>query len=251
MKEGAGETKKDIVVSVSQIERFMLCERKWWLAKVLKHYEPPSPAMQDGIDFAQRMESYLLGKLPYDELTAHDRAGVQYLPKPGTKIAVEQKIWIDLSPEAGLIGFADYIDYNFLETHGVIIVGDHKRRGNVDKWSKTEEQLLDDWQMLMYAEAVFRAHGDKVRVIARHVNYQRAPAPPASVMRQVEITRENAARKTREALKVVDKMREVRKVTHITSLPVGDCTAYGGCKLRKLGPCPEMLKRLTRGRYRE
>lgn len=161
-------------VSITQIEKWSLCQRMWAFRYVERRPEPKTSAMEKGIAFHERMDRY--HKTGDKILTAMERPGLHLLYEPRDPyILTEVENLGDLS----LGGVPVYLKIDLLNLRGYYLdveghthlkldhaeVQDYKTTSDVEKWSKTPRGLLETVQMPVYGRwAMERVGGDQVRL---------------------------------------------------------------------------------------
>lgn len=139
--------KKELGISASSYTQFMDCERKWYIGYVIKPDVVKTAALQMGIDVHDWLEAYLKGEEPPDideKLVNIAKAGIEYLPEPGT-VQVEE--WVE--DICGPLPFRGKVDFYTCED-GVLHISDHKTTSRSSN-AKTEAELALNPQMLAYA----------------------------------------------------------------------------------------------------
>ena len=219
--------------SPSQVDTFTLCNRKWWLNKIMGLEIPAHPSAVIGSAMHAELETYLEHGDP-KVLGPIARAGLELLPKPGTVI-----IEHDISPlglTAGGLPALGRIDCLDLRSDPPEVL-DHKSIGDL-KWAKTSDELAKNVQMNVYARATtveLERMGVPTpeRVKVSHIAYQtkgRNVAQKTSAL----ITQEQIAKTWAHIDATVREMRDVAstltpdRVTPTKSA----CDAFGGCAFR-------------------
>lgn len=156
-------------VSSSSINKFDAahpfgCPRRWWFNYVAKLEERATPNQELGVEVHKHIETFLT-------------IGPNDVPMSDKAAALLGKSYFYLE---GLIGKAEYVEEPFTTTlAGVLATGfvdvvtktgiiDWKTSSNVKKYSKTEEELRTDTQMLIYARAF---HSNLPEVTLTHGNF--------------------------------------------------------------------------------
>ena len=162
-------------ISPSQIATWNTCPRRWWYSRN-RPRGPEHPAAAFGTRTHAQLEEWLLHGKPPDPDTDEGRRalpGLAYLPLPRTA-AVEVQFEM---PEGAAL-YNGRIDFLFGYDPGrCIVVGDHKTTGDF-RYAKTEEDLLDDPQRIVYSRWAAKTWGVD-EVIATWVYYRRRGAPKA------------------------------------------------------------------------
>jgi hypothetical protein len=149
------------VFSVSQVETFALCNRKWAFEKIDKLKRPSSPAAVLGQEVHADIEKYLLTGKPIDRSSKTGKIifpGLKYLPFPKTKgMSVEK--WFVI--KFGVAAYRGLKDISF-EKIGRPRILDNKTTRNF-KWKKTKEELRKNKQAGIYsAHSMALAKADTV-----------------------------------------------------------------------------------------
>jgi hypothetical protein len=170
-----------VVLSASQVERFVLCKR-WWAIEYIFGVRSPQKASAQLGDFVHKLlENWLKDATP---ITGNSRAAViarrmvKYLPQPGSGVP-ERKFYFRTRHGHYYTGRMDWSGVLYDALHQLIVVGiDHKttgnyadyykrdRRGNlvfdesgepviIQGYGKTEADLHVDIQATIYAIALF------------------------------------------------------------------------------------------------
>mgnify|MGYP003647655145 FL=1 len=144
--------KRKMGISASSYTQFTDCQRKWYIGYIIKPDVPKTPALQTGIDIHDWLECYLKGEEPPDigeKLVNIAKAGLEYLPEPGT-VNVEE--WVE--DICGPLPFRGKVDFYTCE-EGILHISDHKTTGRSSN-AKTEAELAINPQMLAYAYVLAR-----------------------------------------------------------------------------------------------
>jgi CRISPR/Cas system-associated exonuclease Cas4 (RecB family) len=144
--------KRKMGISASSYTQFMQCERKWYIGYVIKPDVLKTAALQIGIDVHDWLEAYLKGEeLPDidEKLVNIAKAGIEYLPEPGT-VQVEE--WVE--DICGPLPFRGKVDF-YTCKDGILHISDHKTTSRSAN-AKTEAELALNPQMLAYAYVLAR-----------------------------------------------------------------------------------------------
>lgn len=159
-------------VSVSQLQSWSSCRRKWWFDKI-RHlprvskthftfgtvlHECAERVLRSEEPFPQGWESKDLSAAQLEDIKglitgAVERGILTTLPMQ----MIEHRF--ELSMGAGRPMFIGFIDHSSLAKEAPIVI-DHKTTGDL-KWSKTLLDLLEDMQMLAYAFAMLQLYREK------------------------------------------------------------------------------------------
>lgn len=221
-------------VSASQIENFLLCERKWFFKSIMRLPTPEHASAKLGKEVHDSIEKYLLGQIRAEQLHPLARRVYErgHLPDPtihAGRYEVERALEGETIEGVPVEGYIDLLELD--------MITDWKTRGDVARYAKTAEQLTTDIQLAIYARYA-RARGlgadDSIRV--RHVNIgTKAPNPitqsgpidlaDADVKRTFEKTINPAVRRMREVALLPSPLRVTPNIRA--------CTAFGGCPFRE------------------
>lgn len=237
--------------SVSQVQAFELCARKWYFDKIRGIGQPTTARQQFGIEGHAQIEAYLMTGT--DVLGRHARAGKHFLPDPlGADIEVETAILEEHKPDAeGLTadgvafrGFIDLLNYgptwrnnegDDRPLEGAVEIVDWKFMGDL-KWAKNATQLTESTQMIGYAEWVRRNfHVAAVRV--SHGSFQ-AMGAPSAIKTSTLIMAETVKNLWESTDHTVAKMKIAARATRPDDVEptYSSCGAYGGCSYRSVCP---------------
>lgn len=234
--------------SVSQVQSFELCARRWWFDKVAGKPQPTSPRQAIGIDGHAQVEAYLMTGVA-GNLGRLARAGMHFLPDPRTvetELAIHEGDDNAALTAAGVI-FRGYVDVlntgaTWRDDDGAVKpledaveIIDWKFLGDL-KWAKTPAQLVESTQMVGYAEWVRRNY-DVTSVRVSHGSFQTqgaAAARKTSAVIMVETVRESWQKieETVARMKIAARAPRADDVAPTYSA----CGAYGGCHYREICP---------------
>ena len=225
-------------VSASQISKFSSCPRKWAYSRI--HREPPTKATEFGTLAHKHAEDWLTLGTPPPQ-TPEGKCiigGLEYLPLPKTPgLKVEHKFSMSLDEQGGIsdTGIVDYIgqiDFIYGYDPGrIIVIGDHKTTSDL-RWVKTEDELSNDPQRIVYAYWAVVAYD--VDYVAAHWNYYPkrggAAKPVIVVEHRATIETKFKTQHINITLPLVSSLglppeRIDRNLSH--------CNAFGGCPYKK------------------
>lgn len=212
-------------VSPSQLHTHADCPSKWWWDKIAGLPRPGSKATALGGEIHAQLEQYLLhGTMPESPIA---RAGLRFLPVPPVAPElVEQEISYGAEGPLGIDvkGFVDLVEP---ENNRIT---DHKTT-SAPRWAKTEEQLRDDPQCLLYLSAAAgQGYLDSARPMRfRHVYYLTKGRP-----RSWEVVVELSWADVVEGLEGLrDRVQRMRAhaAAAVEDVPIqtAACGKYGGC----------------------
>jgi len=249
-------------ISVSQIETFDACNRKWWHERVMKRGQAERTNVF-GVVLHACLERAQKGQLAfptgwecsYDRYTGQETGRLTNTQQSQVKILVQRAKdagWLDLKPgskiehefkvplgDDTLIGFIDVVqpesggvedcecdDCN--TTSGLPSVDDHKSTAAM-KWAEDETSLADNTQLLVYAKVV---HPQAEHVVLRHNIFCKEPLSIKRV--EVTVNRERIDKEWDRITGLAAKMTALRGVTDIEQVEANprECSNWGGCPFR-------------------
>lgn len=236
----------ELLVSATQIEAWRDCRRKWGWDKLNHIPRPSHRSAVLGSAIHAQAERWLLGQ-NIDHSDAQIGACAEALtrflpPPPHSKINVEHK-WIERLPRSdgqfsahGYSGAIDLVYHTSEETKRILTIYDHKSTSNIDQWSKSEDDLFEDVQAIIYAHyACVRFVVDEVTLQWTYVQTKGSMQSPKCEPRRIIMTRDYAAIMFDLIDDVAKAIVETRR-THSTALTLPynpqTCEKYGGCAYR-------------------
>lgn len=241
-------------LSASQITTYRECARKWAWSYIagIKTPQHPKAALGDEVD-KEQLQPYLRDGRPFDYSKPSGSgyiaaAGLAFLPPPQSPGIQLQKsfempspTWID-GKHVGF-GYRGYMDL-WLPDSGVVpgfsggvpFVGDFKTTGNL-RWQKTEKQLLEDVQAMLYGfYALYETRAKKIDF--SWIYFQTEGARKSKRTNLVGISNIHIAEQFLKINEIGKEMHGVRygstPCTNPLDLPPNPdmCEAYGGCAYR-------------------
>lgn len=180
-------------VSVTQVEKWLACNRQWGFRYVERLPEPKTPAQDAGIAFHDRLDRYY--KTGEAVLTRVELAGKHLLYTPGPGVASEVESLGDLRlggvPLYLKVDLLNGRDYYLDEegerrpldsVHGVREVCDWKTTNDVEKKAKTPRGLLETVQMVTYGAWALRGGAPVVRLSHTYFGTRRREAKKVTVL---------------------------------------------------------------------
>lgn len=224
-------------LSASQLETFLLCERRWAFQKIERLESPPSKYQQFGLDLHETLEHWLkfATPIPIDSMVGKVAlTGIPLLPlpkTPGLRIeeasAVRSSV-VDYFVKADLMAPQGWD----MSDGGVPIVVDYKSTGN-QAWAKTPEELADNIQANIYAaEAMVRYETDVAEL--RWIYYHRSERPKPAKLVQLRLTKAHVEKQFDRLDEISSRILERYDTTEkALDLPptLSACEAFGA-------PCP-------------
>lgn len=230
----APEIDHPFVFSVSQIETFELCPRKWAFEKMDGVYVKPNKFAALGTEVHDVLEDFLSKGKPIDTDTVAGRIakpGVKYLPFPKTPGMRVEK-WFSII--FGVAAYRGLKDVEIIQANRARpLVLDHKTTRSW-KWKKSKQELLSDTQAGIYAADAMQKTGAE-EVDLRWVYYKTEGKPNSDPVDAV-INREQVSRILTRTDQTARRIVQVLQ-THKRALDVmpdfRGCSAYGGCPFRE------------------
>lgn len=228
-------------VSASQVESYKRCKRIWFQRYVLKQKEPTSAAMDRGKRVHTAVEQYLnTGLQPArDEHGQHLDAeaadiflGGQDLYDDLMGCMVEHEIRMPTYPGGpDWVGVIDSI----YTTETKIILRDTKTSSDIKRYSKSEEELRSNTQLIAYATWALKQWPKYHWIDIGHI-YLQTRKPHRGQLVSVVVSREHVEKCWQEELKIVKEMVAVAAsgVKDVNLIPpsLDACGMYGGCYFR-------------------
>lgn len=249
-------------ISVSQIETFKACNRKWWHERVMNRGKAESTNVFGTVLHAcleralKNQPVYPVGwESSYDRFSGEETGRLSNNEQAQVKMLVTKAAdagWLDprdvqverefkvAMGDDELIGFVDVVrpDRRYVvsmcpptlpgERDGLPKIEDHKSTSAM-KWAETEESLADNTQLLVYAKVI---HPDADWVTLRHNVFCKNPVSIKRV--EVTVNRERIDKEWEEvsqAALAMSALREVRDIDKVTPNPK-ECSNWGGCPFK-------------------
>lgn len=231
--------------SVTQIETFQACNRKWWWDRVMKQgsaggtnvfgvilhacieraYKGEEVFPPDWDYSFDRYTGKYTGRLSNNEcaqiamLIGKARTAGWFNAAPGFK--VEHEFDVDLGDGDHLVGFIDLVEPG--------IITDQKSSKSA-RYLETAETLKDDTQLLTYAKVALPS--DLPSVVVRHNQFIKEPVS----IQRVEVTIERKAieEKWAQVLEAAGQMKQLQTVTDKDQVGYNEreCSNWGGCPFK-------------------
>lgn len=220
-------------VSVSQVNTFTRCNRRWFLQKVRGLRAPPKLSAALGVEIHRLLERWFkYGERPsvQSKHYAKVNAAICNLPPPHPELLIEHqaKIAADDIPTFKLV--VDLVDPRNLEA---VYLVDHKTTSRIEALRASPVDLTKDPQMLTYAKWAHDAFKDR-KVYVAHNTISTKHVARVLPLKWVEIPKYPAEKHWGE------QKDNVKKMVSLTVLPVADftevacnteaCGDYGGCE---------------------
>jgi len=222
--------------SITEILLHERCPRAWWYRHVQHIKPPPTPAVLRGIAIHEHLASHY-SNVPMDPIKYPELRNALRLIYPPRQdgLSIERKLETRILDQV-FIGYADvvnegteYIDQlgKVQLSHDVPEVLDYKTGASTRYW-KSGADLRRDWQLLLYAYALFPMH-DRVRV--SHVCLQTKEPYDACKASAIVTKAEIATWRESELEPALVRLLATEQCTALQDTPVklSGCSAYGGC----------------------
>lgn len=220
------------VFSVSQIETFRTCPRKWAFEKIDNLPSVTNKYAQLGTEVHDALEEYLAKGVPLDRNTKVGKIafpGIRHLPVPLTPGMRVEKWFVF---KFGVAAYRGLKDVELFTGSDIPLVLDHKTTRNFI-WKKKEKELITDVQAGVYsAEAMVKYSADRVR--CKWVYYKTEGAPKSEPVTAI-ITKSQASKVLGG---VDDTAKEMIKVFQTCDRAMDVSPDYTGCY--KYGGCPRL-----------
>jgi hypothetical protein len=221
-----------VPLSASQLVTFTTCRRAWAYDKLEGIERPETDATNEGKAIHQEVENYYRDGVTPTRRTA--LALLQHLPGRGPALKPEftfELVWP--GEPAYLRGAIDLVD-----PHSNTVF-DHKTTTNIDRYAKTQDDLVLDAQAVMYGLA-YRALVKRVDDINLQWTYvQREDPktrPPKSVPVGITQTKDMLEAGLHHWAPVVTELVQIHRkrpsVDAVDASPGDACFKYGGCHYR-------------------
>lgn len=221
------------VFSVSQVETFDLCNRKWAFEKIdnIKGKENKYAALGGRVHSV--LDKYLEKAIPIDVDTAEGRIafpGIKHLPfpkMPGMRI----EKWFAI--KFGVAAYVGLLDVELVLPGKIPLVLDHKTTRSWT-WKKTSEELKKDKQAGVYSAYLMAKTGSEY-VDLKWVYYKTEGKPKSEVVEN-RLNREEVSktltRVNNTARKIIHVIQTCKKAMDVTP-NYASCSAFGGCSFRE------------------
>ena len=213
-----------IRVSVSQIRKYVRCQRAWWYEYgPLKIRPPTNKSAAVGTEVHGILEDYLINGTPPPDTKAGRiaSAGLDKL-RPGEELEIERSITLPLNDVANMLCRIDMLGKH--EPY----VGDHKTTGSFS-WCKTRSEVLGDVQLLTYAFAGYSE--TKPPTVEVELIYYRREGLPVSMVVGGVVSWEDVEKNWHDLGEIAREMQP-RKTDPTGDTCAGNssaCGDYGGC----------------------
>jgi len=220
------------VFSVSQIDNFELCNRKWAFEKIDKIEKEDTAATLLGSEVHDQLEEYLAKGTPLDTDTQAGSiamSGMRFLPMPMSPgMRIER--WFAI--QYGVAWYRGLKDIEIIRPGRRPQVKDHKTTKNFG-WQKQAKDLIKDTQSCLYSyDSMEKTGFDEVDL--EWIYYRTTGARKAdntSLIINRDQVEETMVRIDKTAQKMIHVLNTV--TTGMDAEPnFGSCSAYGGCPHR-------------------
>lgn len=224
----------EVVLSASQIDTWLLCERKWawsYIEKIKKSNVFATLGSEIHLILADWLEK---GKSidTKSEIGKIVLPGLKHLPAPGTPGLEIEKGFELQTAAAKYRGFKDMQFFD--RALDIPVVADHKTTTDF-KWAKTEDDLRTNTQAVIYAQDALKKYNAKEAEL-RWIYYRTRGAPGSHLVKlrvygpQVS---DEMAKIDETAKSIQQAYQEVKKATDLAPNPRA-CEAFGGCVYMEL-----------------
>lgn len=226
------------VFSATQIDTYILCNRKWGIKKI-DGIKPERNRFADrGVDMHGVGERFLRHAIPPPDTDAGKvfRASIPHLPAPGSGLVEEPFLWVPKGEKFSICGKMDWVGMlPGLAAGGALALRDHKNTSSFD-WAKSAEELRTNVQAVTYcAYLLEEAFPDEGLVHCRWLYDLWKPDRPKCRPVDFIMPREHVFA---EFEKIKETCREMvlwlEKKPRGAEMPyqVSACDAFGGCSYR-------------------
>jgi outer membrane biosynthesis protein TonB len=231
-------------LSVSQLKDFSMCERLWFLGKVLRLPKKQFKAQVIGTEVHAQNEHYL--KTGEDVLGEIAREMKPFLPAPGPDLLIEEHfgepspLFADRIP---LTGYIDLVNPRRLKTEGVLRITDHKTTKSITKYAAAPADLANvetgaGIQMVGYAYWAVLAAADRfpgLQLIELEHIYTQTQGKKLATNALITVT--PALVENQWVQKIEPMARRMREVARAKSLDEvkptwSACKNFGGCSFQ-------------------
>ncbi|MGA1752129.1 MAG: RecB family exonuclease [Pontimonas sp.] len=222
-------------VSASQISTFRECPRKWYFDKVVKLPRTSTSATELGSRVHAVLEAYLRGEVESidtsDEVGQIAASGLEYLPPVSSVLEIERSLEGDMALDDAPVPVQGYVDVIDAQNNEIL---DHKTTSS-QRYIKTQKELRDNVQMIMYATAYLRRFPQESHVTLTHIYYGTKKRWSKKV--SVKVSREHVEAQWTAIKETITQMIEVSRADNAGDAPTcyEACDNYGGCPYR--GQC--------------
>jgi len=222
-------------VSASQISTFRECPRKWYFDKIVRLPRTSTSATELGSRVHAVLEAYLRGEVESidtsDEVGQIAASGLGYLPPVSSVLEIERSLEGDMALDDAPVPVQGYVDVIDARSNEIL---DHKTTSS-QRYIKTQKELRDNVQMIMYATAYLRRFPQESHVTLTHIYYGTKKRWSKKV--SVKVSREHVEAQWTAIKETIMQMIEVSRADHAGDAPpcYDACDNYGGCPYR--GQC--------------
>lgn len=222
-------------VSASQISTFRECPRKWYFDKVVKLPRASTSATELGSRVHAVLEAYLRGEVESidtsDEVGQIAASGLEYLPPVSSVLEIERSLEGDMALDDAPVPVQGFVDVIDVQNNEIL---DHKTTSS-QRYLKTQKELRENVQMMMYAVAYLRRFPQESHVTLTHIYYGTKKRWSKKV--SVKVSREHVEAQWASIKETIAQMIEVSRADHAGDAPTcyEACDNYGGCPYR--GQC--------------
>jgi len=230
----APEIDHPYVFSVSQLETFRVCNRKWALLKIDGEESVSSEAAALGNRVHDILEDYLRDGIDIDTDTVEGQIafpGIKFLPLPGTP-GMRLEGWFAI--QFGVAAYVGYKDIEIIRPGERPQVKDHKTTKDF-KWKKSKKELLRDTQAGIYAADAMLSTGFQYPEVDLEWIYYKTKGSRKADRVKATISQAQVNRILTEADETAREMIAIKK-KGIGGMEVtpnySGCSKFGGCQFR-------------------
>jgi len=181
------------------------------------------------------LEAYLRGEVESidtsDEVGQIAASGLGYLPPVSSVLEIERSLEGDMALDDAPVPVQGYVDVIDARSNEIL---DHKTTSS-QRYIKTQKELRDNVQMIMYATAYLRRFPQESHVTLTHIYYGTKKRWSKKV--SVKVSREHVEAQWTAIKETITQMIEVSRADNAGDAPTcyEACDNYGGCPYR--GQC--------------
>lgn len=224
-----------IVLSPTAVSKYRLCRRAYAFEYNEGLRAPSTRKQQFGTDVHAQIERWLRTGQPPDDTPEGRTAkqGLQWLPSPDSRLALEQRFEVPVTSEIAVGGFVDCFAPPEITGAEPLLI-DNKTTSDL-RWAKTEEQLESDPQALIYtvwAMLTWQAPVVRVRWVYYAATNGEPREPHGSKPVEIRLTTRGIRASVEQLVVDFEEMAKIRREKQLGStLPPSpeSCSMFGGC----------------------
>jgi hypothetical protein len=216
--------------SVSQVDTFLDCNRKWFFGWPMDRKQPTTDAQARGTYIHKSIAEWITDKVPPPvEHTIYLRALEAHFPKHD--FSVEHKLVLDTHLGIPWIGYIDLI----CEDPGVTVLVDWKTTSDL-RYAKTPAELMSNLQLGVYAHYAYELGVESdVRAGLVYVEVPKTPPKKVKVLPVfVDLPRDHVRGIWESTKPVIERMLAASELDDPNDIEPNTacCSKYGGCPYR-------------------